>query len=332
MTGLVGIAHFQETHRLLRRYQSGRCSEIRLSLSLERAINQVGTSIVRMRPALKGLTWNVSPTIARCDELIDLAQRAHLRKEFNRGLDEIRKAQFLILELEELLATWEEYRLATKACTELLALINSGFLEQLTSIRTITGLMSEAQKFLTEGRCGQARFMTRICRSKLDALKEVRRDLTSQQARLQTQIAEHTAFCTQTEGFARSPIDDDLRCALERLQQLLELGHVLLVVHLRRDIEVQLASRAAVLKSLNHYGDLVGRNSLEAKEMNTRIKRMITSESWESACSYLLEQLLNLIGRDANQLSMLAKTTSDAFDRFIGTSSNGKNDVGLATN
>lgn len=332
MTGSVGIAHFQETHRLLRRYQAGRCSEIRLSSSLERAINQVETSIVKIRPALKGLTWNVSPAIARCDQLIDLAQRAHLRKKFNRGFDELRKAQFLILELEELLDTSEEYRLATKACTELLALISSAFLEQLTSIKTITGLMSDARKFLEEGRCGQARFMTRICRTKLDALKEIRLDLKTQQAMLQSQIAEHTAFMNQTEGFARSPIDDELRRALERLQQLLELGHVGLAGHLRRDIEVQLASRSAVLKSLNHYGDLVGRNSFEAKEMNKKIKGMITSESWESACSYLLGQLLNLISRDASQLSMLAKTASDAFDRFSGTSSNKKDDVRLATN
>jgi hypothetical protein len=327
MTNSVSRATTQELSRLIRRHESGVYPEARLVKRFEEELNRLPSLLVELRPILRGLSHRPAALMEKCDEAINRALGACSSKNYTGALSQLREAEKTLTFLRDLKDDFEEYNSAMKEYRGLLDLLDSEYLRGLPSIKTIALLFAEVDKLLAHsareadglkaaGSGRQARFIARICREKVRALQEVTDEGGAEAQRLMPKIKRQEAFRAQTEKFAASPpIDLKLRRAFERLPVLLAHGRMKLVARLTDEVEGELASRRAVLTTYGCYRNLQrGAQEKATQATADEVKRLIYSESWGSASTYLLHQMLAVLAGKASGLRSSVRRASQKLD------------------
>jgi hypothetical protein len=328
MTNSGARATTQELSRLIRRHESGAYPEARLVKRFEEELNRLPSQLVELRPILRGLRHRPAALMEKCDEAINRALGACSSKNYRWGLSWLREAEKTLAFLRDLKDDFEEYDSAMKEYRELLDFLDSEYLRGLPSIKTIALLFAEADKLLAHsareadglkaaGPGRQARFIAGICREKVLALQEVTDEGDAEaQQRLMTKIKRQESFRAQTEKFAPSPpVDLKLRRAFERLPVLLAHSRLKLVARLTDEVEGELASRRAVLATYGCYRNLQRSAQGKATQATAdEVKRLIYSESWGSASTYLLQQMLAVLAAKASGLRSSVRRASQKLD------------------
>ncbi len=288
--------------RLIRRYESGVCTETQLTEQLHEALNGLQALMVQWRPRLRGLHYRPSVAMRDCDDAISAAQRLCGGRQFKPCLLQIKRARNGLARLQDLLDAYDDHSRATEAYRGLTGLLDSQQLTQLLTVETITRLLAESDKLLASGRSRQAGFIARLCQHKALALTEAADGERESVQDLSAKIKQQAEFFRQTEAFAPSSSDLKLRRAFERLPDLLAQRLVTLVARLIADIEGELASRRAVWTSLQRRVGPHRKPGSAAHPLTDDLKRIVREESWEQAATYFLRQTLAALSAEATAL------------------------------
>jgi hypothetical protein len=288
--------------RLIRRYESGVCTEAQLTGRLHEVLNELQALMVEWRPRLRGLRHRPSAAMRDCDDAISAAQRLCGGSQFKPCLLQLKRARHGLARLQELIDAYDDYDRAAEAYRGLTGLLDSQQLCQLLTVETIARLLAESEKLLASGRSRQAVFIARMCRHKALALAEGADAGRENVQEVSAKIEQQAEFFRQTEAFAPSSADLKLRRAFERLPDLLARHRVTLVARLVTDIEGELASRRAVWASLRCPASLRQQPGGAAHPLTEDLKRIVRDESWEQAANYLLQQTLAALSAEATAL------------------------------
>lgn len=308
--------------RLIRRYESGGCTETQLTGRLQDVLNGLQALMVEWRPLLSCLHHRPSAAMRDCDDAISTAQRLCNGGKFRQCLLQLKRARHALAHLQELLNAYDDHSQAAEAYRKLMSLLDSQQLCQLLTVETIARLLDESDKLLAAGRSRQAGFIARLCQHKALALAEVAGKESGNTDELSAAIERQAEFFRQTEAFAPSPADLKLRRAFERLPDLLAERRSILVARLVVDIECELASRRTVWNSLRRSTVPHQKSTGAAQPLADEMKRIVREESWEQAANYLLRQTLAALSSEATALRPAIEQISQRMEAARSDGSN----------
>ncbi len=161
-----------ETNRIVWRYENGYLSENDLARGLNEAIAQLITN----NPARSGgggaVTRWASALIQKLDDLIDAARDSLAAREYRHCSEIIPAAAKVLATTKSMIDVSGEFQSVLESYNDIVERVESEDLIRLRTIRTIGGLVAEAESSLNKLEYRQARFITRLSKSKLDALQE----------------------------------------------------------------------------------------------------------------------------------------------------------------
>lgn len=283
------------------RYELGYLSEQEAGAVVEAEVNRLVEEVVSNAKSTMGLIHRPSELIRVCDEGINAAIGHKRRNQFKEAVVEIKKVQNALEVIRRFSAAHEEYESARSAYRRIESLLESEYLLQGTSIKVLSGLLSEMDGLLKKAEYRQAHIIGRMCKQRSFALETVESQCEAKSGGLLQRVERICEICDQSNPFTAGS-DSTIKRAGEAIRSIIEQGYLVLARRLIEDIEIDIAPRRTLVAEYGRHARIFAAQTGEQVISVEHLKSMCVQTSWIAATDFLLETALNALSSDLERL------------------------------
>lgn len=290
-----------ELTRTVWRYELRYLSEHETAAAVEAEVNRLIEEVVSHARRTMGMIHRPSGLMRTCDDGINAALGHKNRNQFTKAVAEIKKVRDAIEEIRRFTAAHEEYEATRGAYRRIEVLLESEYIMQCTSIKVLSGLLSEVEGLLKTAEYRQARTILRMCKQRSTTLETVELQRDARSGSLLQRVERISEICCQSERFSITS-DSTIKQACEVLRSIIERGYLVLARRLIEDIEIALAPRLSLVAEHDRHLRMFKGRAAEKVVSAEQLKSMVAQTSWIAATDSLLRTALTELSWDLERL------------------------------